>query len=105
MRVLLLLWFVPIVLLGAWYGLSVNDWHMGTRMFSREMHDLVFSLYGRLLNVDPEALPLMVAKAVVVDSLVVLGIAAFRWRSSWWPKVSLYFRPELPVSGQGSPAE
>lgn len=105
MRVLLFLWFVPIVLLGTWYGLSVNDWHLGTRMFSREMHDLVFGLYGRMLGMQPEALPPLVAKAVVMDSLIVLGIAAFRWRKNWWPKVSQYFRAELPVTGQGSPAE
>ena len=78
---------------------------MGTRMFSREMHDLVFALYGKLLGMEPEALPPLVAKAVVVDSLIVLAIAAFRWRKNWWPKVSQYFRPELPVSGQGTPAE
>ena len=105
MRVLLFLWFVPIVLLGAWYGLSANDWNMGTRMFSREMHDLVFGLYGKLLGMEPEALPPLVAKAVAVDSLIVLAIAAFRWRKKWWPSVSAYFRPALPAAGQGSPAE
>ena len=105
MRILLVLWFFPIVLLGTWYGLSANDWHMGTRIFSRELHDLVFGLYGKLLGMEPEALPPLVAKAVFVDSLIVLAIAAFRWRAKWWPHVSQYLRPELPASGQGSPAE
>ena len=105
MRVLLVLWFVPIALLLAWYTLAANDWNMGTRMFSREMHDLVFGLYGKILGMDPKDLPAFAAKAIVVDSLIVLAIAAFRWRKSWWPKVSQYFRSELPVGGQGSPAE
>lgn len=105
MRILLILWFVPVVLLGLWYGLSVNDWNFGTRLFSREMHDLVFGLYGRVLGMQPEALPPLLARAVALDSLVVFAIVAFRWRARWWPTVKAYLRPELLVSGQGSPAE
>ena len=105
MRVLLILWFVPIALLGVWYGLSVNDWHFGTRIFSRELHDLVFGLYGRMLGMPPAELKPLVFKAVLLDSLLVLGIAAFRWRKKWWPAVSRYLRPEIAAAGQGSPAE
>ena len=105
MRVLLILWFVPVVLIALWYGLSVNDWHLGTRILSREMHDLVFGLYGRLLGVQPESLPPLLARAVAFDSLVVFAIVAFRLRANWWPSVKAYLRPELHVAGQGSPAE
>ena len=105
MRILLILWFVPIVLMGVWYGLSVNDWHFGTRIFSRELHDLVFGLYGRLLGMEPEALPAVLAKAVAFDSLVVLAIVAFRMRARWWPSIRAILKPELPATGQGSPAE
>ena len=105
MRILLILWFVPVALLGVWYGLSVNDWHMGTRIFSRELHDLVFGLYGKLLGMQPEELPPVLARAIALDSLVVFAIVAFRMRARWWPTVKSYLRPELPVTGQGSPAE
>lgn len=105
MRTLLILWFVPIVLLGVWYGLSVNDWNLGTRIFSRELHDLVFGLYGKLLGIEPEALPPMVFKAVIFDSLIVLAIVAIRWRKKWWPTVSAFFRPSLRTTDQGSPAK
>ena len=99
------MWFVPIVLLGVWYGLSANDWHMGTRIFSRELHDLVFGLYGKMLGMDPKELPGLLAKAVAFDSLIVLAIVAFRMRKKWWPAVSNLLRPEIPVTAPGSPAE
>jgi len=105
MRVLLILWFVPIVLLGVWYGLSVNDWHMGTRIFSRELHDLVFGLYGKMLGMHPSELPPLLAKAIAFDSLIVLAIVAFRMRKKWWPSVSRLLRPEIPATVPGSPAE
>ena len=82
MRVFLALWFFPIVLLGAWYGLSSNDIHFGWRILTRETHDLVFHLYGQMLGMDPEVLPGLVMKAIAFDSLLVMAIAAFRWRKA-----------------------
>ena len=82
-----------------------NDWHMGTRIFSRELHDLVFGLYGKMLGMDPKELPGLLAKAVAFDSLIVLAIVAFRMRKKWWPAVSNLMRPEIPVTAPGSPAE
>ena len=92
-------------LMGIWYGLSVNDWHFGTRIFSRELHDLVFQIYGKLLGMEPEALPALLAKAVIFDTLIVFGIVAYRWRAKWWPTVRQYFRPEANTIGSSSPAE
>jgi hypothetical protein len=58
----------------------------GIRMFSREVHDLVFHIYGNTLGIAPEKIPAMAAWACFVDSLIVLSIAAFRWRKKWYPQ-------------------
>lgn len=92
-------------LLGVWYGLSANDWNMGTRIFSRQMHDLVFTMYGNILGVKPEDMPVLLGKTLIFDSLLILSIIAYRMRKSWWPRVSGWFRSEIPAAGQGSPAE
>ncbi|MEE9314082.1 MAG: DUF6105 family protein [Rhizobiaceae bacterium] len=109
MRTLLILWLTPIFLLTSWYGLSYNDINFGTTVLSRELHDLVFAIYGKMLGIAPELIPLMVLKAIAFDSLLVLAIIAYRMRKSWWPSVSAYFRHEKPqvlaVSDPSSPAE
>lgn len=94
MRILLTLWLAPIFCLLVWYGLSYNDWNMGTTIFSRQLHDLVFGLYGKILGVDPQVIPLMAAKAIAFDSLIVLAIIAYRLRKKWWPTVSALFSPK-----------
>ena len=86
MRVLLLLWFVPLVLFWGWFALSANDWSFGYVMLSRELHDVVLGIYARTLGVDVEALPGMIAGACALDSLFIMAIAAFRWRASWLPR-------------------
>lgn len=87
MRALLLLWIVPLSLFWGWYFLSLNDMNFGYVMLSRQLHDLVFQLYGEILGVDPVLIPGMVAKACVFDSFLVAGIVAFRRRrqiAAWW---------------------
>lgn len=87
MRALLLLWIVPLSLFWGWYFLSLNDMNFGYVMLSRQLHDLVFQLYGEILGVDPGLIPGMVAKACVFDSFLVAGIVAFRRRrqiATWW---------------------
>lgn len=80
MKWFLLAWFVPVALLGGWYGLSYHDIHFGFVLLSRRAHDLVFQIYGNMLGMPPEAIPPLVLKAIIVDSLIVLGIVAFRYR-------------------------
>ena len=80
MRYLLALWAAPLILFWGWYFLSLNDINFGYVMLSRQLHDLVFELYGETLGIDPAIIPGMVAKACVLDSLVVLAIWAFRRR-------------------------
>lgn len=80
MKWFLLAWLIPIVLLGGWYGLSYHDIHFGFVMLTRRAHDLVFEIYGNILGMPPQDIPPLVIKAVFVDSLIVLGIVAFRYR-------------------------
>lgn len=87
MKVFLVLWALPILLLGSWYGLSYNDMNFGVFMLTRQAHDLVFAVYGNALGLPPETIPPLVARAIVVDSLVVFSIMGFRRRrkiAAWW---------------------
>jgi hypothetical protein len=76
----LILWFLPISLMGAWYGLSYHDINFGFLMLSRQVHDMVLQIYGNMLGMEPDAIPPLLLKAIILDSLILLGIAAFRWR-------------------------
>lgn len=80
MRYLLALWAAPLVLFWGWFFLSLNDINFGYVMLSRQLHDMVFQLYGQMLGIDPAIIPGMVAKACLFDSLLVLAIWAFRHR-------------------------
>jgi Family of unknown function (DUF6105) len=87
MKWFLILWAGPVLLLGAWYGLSYYDMSFGFFMLTRQTHDLVFQIYGNILGIDPQALPPLVARAIAVDSLIVMSIVAFRKRRqiiAWW---------------------
>jgi hypothetical protein len=87
MKWFLILWAFPIALLGSWYGLSYYDMNFGIFMLTRDAHDLVFQIYGNILGIAPESIPPLVARAIVVDSFIVLGIVAFRRRRqilTWW---------------------
>jgi hypothetical protein len=87
MKWFLILWAGPIALLGSWYGLSYYDMSFGIFMLTRDAHDLVFNIYGHVLGIPPKDLPPLVARAIVVDSLFVMAIIAFRRRKqikAWW---------------------
>ena len=85
-------WFLillagPIALLGSWYGLSYYDMNFGIFMLTRDAHDLVFRIYGHILGIPPESIPPLVLRAIIVDSLIVFAIIAFRRRRkiiAWW---------------------
>jgi len=80
MRYVLIFWALPLGLFWSWYFLSLNDLDFGSVMLSREMHDLVFGLYGDLLGIEPSTIPPLVARACVIDTFILLGIVAFRRR-------------------------
>jgi len=74
-----------------WYALSANDISFGFNILTRNVHDLVFQVYGNMLGMEPETIPGVVAAACAFDSAIVLGIAAIKWRSSWWPQTKATF--------------
>ena len=87
MKWFLILWAGPIALLGSWYGLSYYDMSFGVFMLTRDAHDLVFRIYGHILGIPPESIPPLVLRAIIVDSLLVFAIIAFRRRkkiAAWW---------------------
>mgnify|MGYP001301482982 CR=1 FL=1 len=109
MRTLLLLWAAPLVLFWGWFFLSLNDISFGYVMLSRQLHDLVFKLYGDMLGIDPALIPGMVAKACIFDSLLVLAIWSFRRRRRHavmaWLRGLRRRRAAAPEDGPELPAE
>jgi hypothetical protein len=87
MKWFLILWATPVLLLSSWYGLSYYDMNFGVFMLTRQAHDLVFQIYGHVLGIPPETIPPLVARAIVIDSLIVFAIIGFRRRRqimAWW---------------------
>jgi hypothetical protein len=82
MRYILLFWAAPLGFFWGWYFLSLNDFSMGTHFFSRKLHDLVFTIYGNILGVEPELIPALVAKACIFDTLLIAVILALRKRAT-----------------------
>ena len=85
MRTLLTLWLAPMVVFWGWHFLSLAD--VGGIIFSRELHDRVYMIYGTLLGIDPDVIPGMVARALVFDSTILFAFIAFRRRrviAEWW---------------------
>lgn len=80
MKYVIAAWAAPLLLFWGWFFLSLNDMNFGYVMLSRQVHDLVFSIYGDILGVDPAAIPGMVAKACVFDTFLLMGIWGFRRR-------------------------
>lgn len=94
MRWFLLFWGGPILFLGAWYWLSYNDMNFGIFMLTRQTHDKVFQVYGDILGLPPEVIPPLVAKAIVVDSLALFAIIAFRRRR----QIMAWVRARMPAT-------
>ncbi|WP_084569593.1 DUF6105 family protein [Mesorhizobium sp. LNHC229A00] len=80
MRYIFALWAAPMALFWGWFYLSLNDMNFGYVMLSRQLHDLVFQLYGQMLGIDPATIPGMVAKACVFDGMLLAAIWVFRRR-------------------------
>ncbi|TGQ47863.1 MULTISPECIES: DUF6105 family protein [unclassified Mesorhizobium] len=80
MRTLFALWLAPLLLFWGWFFLSLNDMNFGYVMLSRQLHDLVFQLYGQMLGIDPAIIPGMVARACVFDGFLLTALWAFRRR-------------------------
>lgn len=87
MKWLLIFWAGPIGFLASWYYLSYYDMSFGIFMYTRQVHDLVFQIYGHILGIPPEEIPPLVARAICLDSLLLFSLVAFRKRkkiANWW---------------------
>ncbi len=106
MRYILLFWAVPMGLFWGWFYLSYNDINFGLTFLSRAVHDFAFGFYGNLLGIDPQTIPPLVARACVVDTVVIFAIYAFRRRRdiiAWW---NASRQPTVaPEAGPVPPAE
>ena len=80
MRWVFAAWALPMGIFWGWYFLSLNDMNFGYVMLTRQVHDLLFELYGQMLGVDPATIPPLVAKACILDTVIILAVWAFRRR-------------------------
>ena len=80
MRYILLFWALPLGLFWGWFFLSYYDINFGLLFLSRDFHNFGFAIYGNILGIDPASIPYLVAKACIVDTLLIMGIFAFRRR-------------------------
>lgn len=80
MRYILIFWAAPMSFFWGWYFLSYYDLNMGMTFFSREIHDLVFNIYGNVLGIEPSTIPPLAARACVFDTFVIFGLLALRRR-------------------------
>lgn len=87
MRYIFWFWFVPMGFLWSWYFLSLNDISLGMGFYSRETHDLVFLIYGHILDLEKDVIIRLLVKACIVDTGLIFAILAFRRRKqigAWW---------------------
>jgi hypothetical protein len=118
MRYFILFWLLPVGFLVTWFGLSHYDMSGGIFFFSREMHDMVFQIYGEVLGIDPATIPPLVLRALILDTFLILGLIAFRRRKqirAWWAnrqeqaqlrrRITTIATAAGPVAGQVHPAE
>ena len=80
MKWVLFFWALPLAILGSWYTLSYYDINFGYMILSRQMHDVVFQVYGNILGLPPESIPPLVMKAIIVDTFMLVAIVSFRRR-------------------------
>ncbi|MDX0702600.1 hypothetical protein GOD03_20410 [Sinorhizobium medicae] len=106
MKWLLILWGGPVTLLTGWYGLSYYDMSFGIFMLTREAHDLVFRVYGHILGMPPETIPPLVARAMIIDSLIVFGLVAMRKRRQITARYRRHYgasrSPEAPLASNAN---
>ena len=110
MRYLIALWALPLAVFWGWFFLSANDISFGFLILSRDVHDFVFEIYGNILGIDPDSIPGLVARACVIDTLLIMAIYAFRKRAAiiaWVRETRAGYltRSAAPEAGPIPPAE
>ena len=104
MRIILYLWATPMLLFWGWYALSFYDLNFGTIFLSRQLHDLILEVYGQTLGVPPSQIPPMLAWACTVDTALVGGIIALRWRKLWYPQTHAFMMSRFqPIAARWLP--
>jgi hypothetical protein len=106
MKYVVAIWAAPLVLFWGWFFLSLNDINFGSIFLTRQLHDLVFKIYGEMLGVSPETIPAMIADACIVDTAIIVGIWGLRRRReiAAWLR-SRYERPLSGASAAGAESE
>lgn len=100
MRYILTFWALPMGLFWGWFALSYHDISFGMPFLTRQVHDFAFAFYGHILNIDPQIIPPLVARACVVDTVIIFAIYGFRRRrdiAAWW-NARRAARPPLTVA-------
>ncbi|MDJ0613773.1 MAG: DUF6105 family protein [Rhizobiaceae bacterium] len=93
MRIVIILWMIPLVLFWGWYFLSANDMHFGYFFLTRGFHDHLFEIYGKILFLPPEDVPVALAWIFFIDTLIVFfGVAAVRWYKLWLPQTYAFLK-------------
>jgi hypothetical protein len=82
MRWIFVAWALPMGIFWGWYFLSYYDMNFGYVMLTRDVHDILFQLYGQMLGIEPATIPPLVAKACILDTILILAIWAFRRRKA-----------------------
>ena len=100
MRLILILWIIPIVVFWGWYGLSANDMSMGFFFFTRAFHDHMFRLYGSMLGVPSEEVPMLIAGTFAFDTMLLVGISALRWHKKWFPQAKGWVFEALNITSE-----
>lgn len=99
MRYLLIFWALPMTVFWGWFGLSWSDTNFGFLFLSRQVHDVVFAIYGHILGMEPATIPWLLAKACILDTAIIFAIFAYRRRkqiAAWWQARRLAQSGALP---------
>jgi hypothetical protein len=110
MKYVLAAWAAPLVLFWGWFFLSLNDINFGSIFLTRQLHDVVFQIYGEMLGVPPQTIPAMIADACIVDTAVIVAIWALRRRReiAAWIRArygrSFPARPEPEAEAESGPS-
>ena len=57
MRYVIAIWALPMIIFWGGFGLSYYDVNFGYLILSRQIHDLLFQLYGQVLGLEPTTIP------------------------------------------------
>lgn len=97
MRKILILWAATIIFFWGWYFMSYYDTGP-TFFFTRAFNDHMFNVYANILQIPASEIPIKIAYVFVIDTFIVLGIAALRWYKHWLPQSWNFIKYKLGFS-------